>query len=243
MNKWISAALIILGLAILAFILSQFSTDNITAANTIVVIPIEGEITGTGSDQLFGATTATPKNIIEKIDSIKNNKNVEAVIFEINSPGGAAVASQEIADAIRELNKTKYAVIKDVGASGAYWIASATDKIYASPVSITGSIGVISSYLEFSGLFEKYGIGYQRLVSGERKDIGIPYRELTLEEEKILQNKLNIVHEFFIREVARNRKLDYETCLKNHFDKLVKFYDGDTTKIGSFDKIHEEYIS
>src|SRR3989344_5530558 len=89
--------------------------------------------------------------------------------------GGSSLSSLTFAEKIKELNKTKYAVIREVGASGAYWVASATDKIYASPMSITGSVGVIGSYLEFSGLFDKYGVGYERLVGGEYKDIGSPF--------------------------------------------------------------------
>ena len=137
------------------------------------------------------------------------------------------MGSQEIAEAIKNLNKTKYAVIRDVGASGGYWAASAANKIYASPVSITGSIGVISSYLEFNKLFEKYGINYERLVSGERKDIGSPYRELTKEEKQLLQKKIDMVYDYFVRSVAENRglKYDYVSTLATG-----EFYTGEEAK-------------
>ena len=93
-------------------------------------------------------------------------------------------------------------------------MASSTDKIIASPMSITGSIGVIGSYLEFSGLFEKYGIGYERIVSGEKKDIGTPYRDLTPEEKTLMENKLKIVHEYFIKQVAINRHMEIDDVRK-----------------------------
>ncbi len=211
MNKWATALFIIIGLFLVAVILSSLFVDKtIFDGETVAVVPINGIISNGESSSLLGTEITTPTEIIEKLETIKKEEKIKAVIIEINSPGGSAAASQEIADAIKNVNKTKYAVIKDIGTSGAYWIATSTDKIYTSQVSITGSIGVISSYLEFSGLFDKYGIKYEQLISGERKDIGTPYRELKQEEKELLQNKLKLVHEFFIKEVAKNRNLEEE---------------------------------
>jgi len=215
MNKWITAILIIVGLFLLASALSGLFGDSSTiSGNTIAVIPIEGVISGTDSDNIFSTSGTTATSVIKKIKDAEENKNIKAVIIEINSPGGAAVASQEIADSIKIINKTKYAIIKDVGASGGYWIASSTDKIYASEISITGSIGVLSSYLEFSQLFEKYGINYEKVTGGELKDMGSQYRELSNEERQLLQRKINLVHDFFIKEVAENRNLDEDQIKK-----------------------------
>ena len=91
---------------------------------------------------------------------MEENKDIKAIVLEINSPGGSAVASDEIASAVKKSNKPTVAVIREAGASGGYWIASSTDHIIANRMSITGSIGVISSYLEFSGLIEKYWVGW-----------------------------------------------------------------------------------
>ena len=156
MNKWLTTLFIMAGLFILASILSITFIDNSSiTGDAIAVIPIEGVITGTSNSDIFGTSGTISTDIIETIKEVKENKNIKAVIIEINSPGGAAVASQEIADTIKTINKTKYGVIRDVGASGGYWVATATDRIYSSPISITGSIGVVSSYLEFSELFDK----------------------------------------------------------------------------------------
>jgi len=102
------------------------------------------------------------------------------------------------------------ALIREVGASGGYWVASAADHIIANRMSITGSIGVISSYLEFSGLMEEYGVGYEQLTAGKYKDMGVPYRKLQDEEKSIFQSKLNTIHRFFKEEIAENRKLSEE---------------------------------
>jgi protease-4 len=118
------------------------------------------------------------------------------------------VASDESATAIKQAEKPVIALIREAGASGGYWVASAADYIIANRMSITGSIGVLSSYLEFSGLMDKYGVSYERLVAGKYKDIGSPFAPLSEEERRILQGKLDKIHDFFIEEIAANRKLE-----------------------------------
>ena len=88
--------------------------------------------------------------------------------------------------------------------------ASAADYIVAHKMSLVGSVGVIGSYLEYSGTMEKYGVGYERLIAGKYKDAGSPFRKLTEEEEGIIQKELDTLHDFFIQEVALNRNLDEE---------------------------------
>lgn len=173
--------------------------------NKIVMIPVQGTI-ATGTD-LFNQEIADPSLITDFIKQANEQENVKAIILEINSPGGTVVASQEIARAVRQSKKPVVAYIREVGASGAYWVASASDKIVAEPLSITGSIGVYSGYLEFSGLFEKYGVTYVDLKSGEYKDTGTPFKELSSDERKILENKLKIIHSIFISEVSNNRNI------------------------------------
>ena len=143
----------------------------------VAKIPIEGPITGNGGNS-FGDVAVSSSDVVEFIESADEDAQIKAILLEINSPGGSAVASDEIAAAIKKTEKPVVAVIREAGASGGYWIASAADHIIANRMSITGSIGVISSYLEFSGLMGKYGVGYQRLVSGGRKSIGGSLRKL-----------------------------------------------------------------
>ncbi len=213
MNKWLTAFLIILGLMLIASIFSSFLIKgNSITSNTIAVVAINGIITtqGDGKSLIMGSSGVSSSEIIKQIEKLKDDKLVKGIIFEIDSPGGAVVASQEISDAVKKLNKPKYAVIREVGASGGYWVASATDKIIASPLSITGSIGVTGSYLQFSQLFEKYGVNYERFIGGKYKDLGSSFKEVSDEERRLLQKKIDLIHNYFIREVAKNRKLDYE---------------------------------
>ncbi|MBU1976154.1 MAG: signal peptide peptidase SppA [Nanoarchaeota archaeon] len=202
------------------FLISSCTASILSISNTfspeiiegnVVQIPITGVITGTKAGSMFQNEGAYSTEIIEKLEKAKNSKKVKGVILEINSPGGSPVASDEISQAVKELGKPSVAWIREVGASGAYWIATSSDHIIANRMSITGSIGVYGSYLEFPDLLNRYNISYKRLVSGKYKDAGVPFRELEDEEEEIIQGKLDTLHDFFIEEVALNRELEEET--------------------------------
>jgi protease IV len=200
-------------LSVASFILSLFFTSSSINTGNVAVIPINGEIV-VGNVNNFYDDYASSDTIISLIDEADSNPNVKAIIFEINSPGGSPVASDEIASRIKKLNKTNVALIREIGTSGAYWVASSTDRVFANRMSITGSIGVIGSYIEFSGLMERFNVTYQRLVSGKYKDIGSPYKEMTAEEEKVMQDLVNKLNAYFIDEVSQNRNLSRENVVK-----------------------------
>ena len=208
----------IITILVILYIVSAFSAFIINGGsletNKIAVIKIYGPITLNSQTGILPTKTLKSQTILDDLNKIKKDKSIKGLIVEINSPGGTTVASEEIANKIKDLNITTYAVIREVGASGGYWIATATDKIYASEMSITGSIGVISSYLEFNELFNKYGINYQRLVSGEFKDMGSPYKDMTEQEKEIFQKKISKVHDYFIEEVATNRDMEIDEVKK-----------------------------
>lgn len=182
------------------------SRSSFFGNGNIVTIKIEGPIT-TEADSVgvFGGTGASSDWIVEQIKRAEEDNNVDGIIFEINSPGGTVVASKEIVDAIKATKKPTASYIREVGASGAYWAASATDHIVADELSITGSIGVIGSYLSFGGLLENYNVTYERFVSGHLKDAGSPYRSLSDEERRIIQGKIDIMYDYFVDDVSKSR--------------------------------------
>ena len=190
-----------------SFLLSLGASQTETGSSNVALIPVEGAIMGTSSGGYFDSGVASSESLVAQIESANEDEDIEAIVLYINSPGGSAVASDEIASAVLLSEKPTVAVIREVGASGAYWIATASDHVIANRMSITGSIGVISSYLEFSELMEEYGVNYQRLVAGENKDIGTPFRTLAVSEEELLQGKLDLIHGYFIDAVAKNRGL------------------------------------
>lgn len=198
-----------------SFNLKDFNIFEVAVDKKIAIIPIYGMIVSENNGvDLFNTQVTSPNKIKIFIENVKSDDSIKAVIFDVNSPGGAVVPSQEIAQMVKELNKTKYAVIGDVGASGAYWISSACDKIIANPLSVTGSIGVSSSYLDYSGLFSKFGVNYNSLIAGGLKDIGSPYKNLSSTEREIMQKKLDIIHYIFASNVAENRNISLEQVSK-----------------------------
>ena len=210
--RWGYVILVLVILVALGFvavgIISLFvGVDVHLLSGNVALIPIEGVITGSTDSSSFFETNVPSPEIIELINKAAENPNIKAIVLEINSPGGSAVASEEIANAVKKTNKTTVAWIREEGASGAYWIASATDHIVASRLSVTGSIGVIASYLEFPGLLEHYNVTYRRLVAGKYKDIGSPFKEMTDEEKAIFQQSLDSTRDYFVNEVAKNRKM------------------------------------
>ncbi len=180
---------------------------NDTQLGTIAVIPIHGAIYSVGSGTQ-GTTTAD--TIIPLLEKAQNNPLIKGVILDINSPGGSPVGSDEIGQAVKSLDKPVVAVIREAGASGAYWIASASDHVIANKMSVTGSIGVIGSYFGFEEFLDEYNVSYKRFVSGEKKDIGNPFREMSFSEQQFLQEKMDSIHEIFIQEVAENRNMSVE---------------------------------
>ncbi|MDO8660957.1 MAG: signal peptide peptidase SppA [Candidatus Woesearchaeota archaeon] len=196
--------LLLVGSIAINFFSSSFSQE--IQSGNIAIIPLKGIIM-TGQDF---SESIDSEEIIEFIEEANEDSSIKAIIFDINSPGGTPVASEEIASAIKKANKTTVAVIRDVGASGAYWVASATNEIWANKMSVTGSIGVIGSYLEFAKFTQDWNLTYRRLVGGKNKDIGDPFSELTPEKEALLQNEIDLMHTYFIEAVAENRNLSIE---------------------------------
>lgn len=200
--KTISVFMFLLAFAvILALILGLVYSGS---SGNVAVIPITGQIST--QESLF-ESTASSSSIVSFIEDAAANPDVQAILFEIDSPGGTIVATREISNAIKQVEKPTVCWMRETAASGAYYIASNCDVIVADPYTITGSIGVIGSYLEFSDLFEEYGINYVRIVSGEKKDLGSPFREPTKDEIKELQVIVNEINQDFLGEVKENRNL------------------------------------
>jgi protease-4 len=204
------AALFIAAVAGAAIIATTSSSSlmqgNFSESGEVKVIPVSGTITSSSSNQLF-QQRLTSGQIAEAIRDAGANAGVDAILLKVNSPGGAPVASHEIVRAVDDVDKPIATQIREVGASGAYWVASATDHIVADPVSITGSVGVTASYLEFSGLLDDYNVTYQQVQRGQYKELGSPFTELTDEEEAVLQSKIDAIGEYFFEDVAENRGL------------------------------------
>jgi protease-4 len=149
---------------------------------------------------------------IDELAKFRDDGSIKAVVLRIDSPGGGVSPSQELYQEIKRTVRQKPVVVSmgSVAASGGYYIACAAQKIYANPGSITGSIGVILQFTNFEELMKKIGFRLEVVKSGAFKDVGNPGREMTADEKAYLQEVVNNVHQQFVRDVARGRRMKVE---------------------------------
>ena len=184
----------------------------------IAVASVNGDITTMG-----GATTTEGEedllitnadDVIASLRAAEADPNILGVIVNIDSLGGAPVASELIANALKNLSLPTVALIREFGTSGGYLAATGADTIIASPFSDVGSIGVTLSYLENWEKNTKEGLRFVSLSSGKYKDYGNPDKPLTADERNLLERDLKIYHDQFVKEVSENRNLPIEDISK-----------------------------
>ncbi|MDF1764341.1 MAG: S49 family peptidase [Oleibacter sp.] len=181
---------------------SQQTDVSFSTGAHVAVIEVNGVI---AADQ-----EASADNIVGALRDAFKNKEALGVILRINSPGGSPVQSGYVFDEIKRLKETRadfpvYAVIMDLGASGAYYIAAAADEIYADKASLVGSIGVVGSGFGFVETMDKLGVERRTYTSGEHKGFLDPFQPENPEERKFWENVLDVTHQQFISQVRKGR--------------------------------------
>lgn len=151
---------------------------------------------------------------IEQLEYADADESIKAIILYIESNGGTVASSIEIAKAVKRVKKPIFAVIKNIGFSGAYVIASATDRIYASEYSEVGNIGVIQVFTDYSEMDKNDGIKHELITSGKFKGSGQGYSPLTEEEKIIYQAQVNILNEQLVSFISDNLKVNKEELSK-----------------------------
>jgi protease-4 len=156
----------------------------------------------------------SPQPVVGQLKKFGDDSSIKAIIIHVNSPGGGVAASEEIyreVKRIRSEKKKKIVVsIETVGASGAYYVASASDKIYADSGSIVGSIGVIAEWMNYGDLLKWAKLKNVVIKTGEFKDTGNPARDLTPNEQAYMQDLINNMFGQFVHAVADGRGLKYD---------------------------------
>ena len=175
--------------------------------DAVAVIYIDGQIAGVDGGNLTGVGSVTPERVIAELKRAEDDDSVKAIILRIDSPGGTASASEEIAMEVARVKKPIIASVGDVCASGAYMIASQCDEIMCTTSSSIGSIGVIMEVGDYSELFDKLGVKFISIHEGEFKDAGAPWRSLTASETAMLESDIKLVYDEFIATVAEGRKM------------------------------------
>lgn len=182
--------------------------------DSVYEIRLEGLISADSYGSLLSGGGVTPEEIISQLDEAESNPNVKAILIRVNSPGGTAAASQEIYEEVKKAEKPVVVSVSETCASGAYYIASAADKIIANRSSSVGSIGVITQIPNYEELYEKLGIKYTTIKQGEFKDVGSSNRPITQEEINMFEERLKVVYEEFIADVAESRGMEVSEVKK-----------------------------
>lgn len=196
-TKGLQIKKILIGFVLILFLVSAFF--SFSSRDTIAILEIQGII-------------KNPKIYLQSLKDIKEDSSIKALIVRIDSPGGTVGSSQEIHASLINLSKEipTVASIVDIGASGGYLIACGTSYIFANPGSITGSIGVISQYYNFSKLIKFLKFDIEIVKSGEMKDISSPTKSLSKEEKEVLSVLVEDIHKQFKESVAKRRGLSNE---------------------------------
>lgn len=171
----------------------------------IVTYISPGDMYEDGS-QLYDETAS--EDVVLAIERADQDEKIKAIILEVDSYGGSAVAAEEIAEAMKRATKPTVALVRTAAVSASYWAPTGADIIFASNLSDIGSIGVTMSYLDSSEKNIKDGLTYNSLTTGKFKDYGNPDKPLTAEERDLFMRDMNIMNENFIKTVAENRDLD-----------------------------------
>jgi protease-4 len=188
---------------------------TIGKGNNISLIELEGTIAGSSS--LMGDGIISPQEVESLLNEAKKDSS-SALIISINSPGGSVEPTQEIYNSIERFKeksgKKVYVWMKEVAASGGYYLSCGADKIVAMPTTLTGSIGVIMNLVNSEELLKKIGVSFYTIKSGKYKDMGSISRPLTNEERAIFQNIIDESYNQFLKVVSEGRNIPLDQ-LKN----------------------------
>src|SRR5512143_953745 len=204
-TKWVligSGIVAFLGLwlFLIAFLVTKSLTDTDVeiasgGGGRIAVVTIQG-------------TIVSSEDVVRQLRRYGDDRSVRAIVLRIDSPGGGVVASQEMYEETRRIRDGGKPVVVSMGslaASGGYYVACGASRIVANRGTLTGSIGVISQFMQYDTLLHKIGVSVSTLKSGKLKDAGNPFRPMNDADRAYFQNLMDNVHRQFIAAVATER--------------------------------------
>ncbi len=218
-TKWFLIVLGVLALIAIGFVvifLAFFSSVGGDATETIV--------SGSGDKiaviELKGVITSSD-DIVRQLKKYRENKGIRAILLRVDSPGGGVVASQEMYEEVKKTRDGGKPVVVSMGslaASGGYYVSCGASRLVANRGTLTGSIGVISEFLQLQGAMDKLGVGVKTIKAGSLKDAGSPTRAMSDADQKYFQGLMDDVHRQFIAVVETERKIPH--------DQVVSIADG-----------------
>lgn len=179
----------------------------------VLLLEIQGTLT-TSEKRGIPKDSSTVATVKQALDRAEKDSRIRAVVLRINSPGGTVTASDILYHELKEYKAKAHvpvvAAIMDLGTSGAYYAAMAADSVIAHPTSVIGSIGVIFLTFNVQGLMEKIGVEDTVVKSGDKKDMGSPFKKMSPEERAIFQRLIMAYYDRFVGLVGENRKISAE---------------------------------
>ncbi|MFC0187869.1 signal peptide peptidase SppA [Fictibacillus aquaticus] len=185
----------------------------------IVVLDVSGVIQDTGdAASFFESAGYNHRQFLKMLDQAGKDDSAAGIIIKVNSPGGGVVESAEIHKKIVETQqkhrKPVFISMGSMAASGGYYISAPADTIYANPATMTGSLGVIIQSMNYGELAEKLGVKWETIKSGPHKDILSPSRDMTKEEQNILQDMVDDSYDEFVSVISQGRKMNEDAVRK-----------------------------
>lgn len=197
-------------------LMSGGSSSSKSSGKKIAIVYAVGAITtGKSQSDLFGSSsTMGSSTIVEALREANDDEDVAAIVLRINSPGGSAIASDLMWSKIQSIDKPVVASMGDVAASGGYYIAMGTDKIYAEPATITGSIGVVGGKIALKGLYDKLGISIDVISRGANSGVFSTTNKFTEGEREAITSMMEDTYEQFTSKAAAGRDMPVEQLKK-----------------------------
>ena len=190
--------------------ISAYKRKKNKSKNTIAVINLEGEIDTRESRE----AVINYDNVVEKLETLEDIKNLKGLVLRINSPGGSALESEKIYQKLKKLEIPIYISMGDLCASGGYYIATVGKKLFATPVTLTGSIGVVILYPEFTETINKLKVNMEGFSKGKGFDIFDVFSKLSEESKEKIVYSMNEVYSEFKAHVMEARNISEEDLEK-----------------------------
>ncbi len=201
-------------------------------AKKVLMIPLDGMLTDFESRSLFYRQENAVTELRRRLDIALHDGQVYGIVLRVNSPGGTLTASDLLYRAIKEFKENfrkeqgreipVVTIFTDLGASGAYYLACACDAIVAHPTAITGSVGVIFQSYNIEGTLKLIGVKPMVFASGDKKDIGSPYRDMETDEKEILREMIHENRLGFLRIVQESRGEKLEKTLREKLETYLR---------------------
>ncbi len=185
---------------VILFLTGVDDTTRISRGNNVAVVEINGVI-------------AESEKVVRQIKRYRENRNVDAILLRVDSPGGGVAASQEIYEEVKKTVDSDKPVVVSMGAvaaSGGYYVSLPASSIVANPGTITGSVGVISQFIHIEEMLDKLGIDVTTIKTGRYKDSGSSFREMEEFEKSYWQDLMDDVYEQFVTAVASAREFELD---------------------------------